>query len=145
VTGDEENRKRFEAIYAAHRKDLLGYFLRRAEPADAADLLADTFLVAWRRLDAVPHGEGVRLWLFGVARHQLANQRRALHSGREVSAVLREALVPNSTLGPDISTSLAVRQALDRLNPADRETMMLTVSNCPAMTGHMGLEAGERR
>ncbi len=124
---DEGNRARFEALYATHRRDLLAYFLRRAEPSDAADLLAETFLVAWRRLDAVPAEKDARLWLFGVGRHQLANQRRALQSAREVSVMLKGALVAASPHGPDVSTGIAVRQALDRLNPADRETMMLTV------------------
>jgi RNA polymerase sigma-70 factor (ECF subfamily) len=36
----------------------------RAE--DAADVVAETFLVAWRRLDSVPGGDEARLWLYAV-------------------------------------------------------------------------------
>ena len=43
---------------------------------DAGDVLADTMLVAWRRLDEVPGGDTTRLWLYGVARKVLANRRR---------------------------------------------------------------------
>ncbi|MFT3875960.1 MAG: RNA polymerase sigma factor [Propioniciclava sp.] len=69
--------ERFNALFAAHRLALMSYAVRRvADPQDAADVVADTFLVAWRRIDEVPPGEGVRPWLFGVARRVLANVHR---------------------------------------------------------------------
>jgi DNA-directed RNA polymerase specialized sigma24 family protein len=72
-----ERRHRFEELYAAHHASLLGYALRRtANTDDAADVLAETFLAAWRRLDDVPPGPQARLWLYGTARRVLANQRR---------------------------------------------------------------------
>ena len=47
-------RARFEGLYGAHGRAILAFALRRAEqPADAADVLAEVFLVAWRRLDDV--------------------------------------------------------------------------------------------
>jgi len=65
-------------MYAAHRVPLLGYALRRTDNTDdAADVLAETFLAAWRRLDEVPRGDEARLWLYGTARRVLANHRRA--------------------------------------------------------------------
>lgn len=73
----DERRRRFEQVYAAHRAGILGYALRRtADPQDAADVLAETFLIAWRRLEDVPHGGTARLWLYGVARRVLANHHR---------------------------------------------------------------------
>jgi RNA polymerase sigma-70 factor, ECF subfamily len=57
---------------------VLAYAVRRTpDPQDAADVVAETFLVAWRRLDAVPSGEQARPWLYGVARHTLANRQRS--------------------------------------------------------------------
>jgi hypothetical protein len=54
---------RFEAVYAANHVPILGYALRRTtSPDDAADILAETFLTAWRRLDELPSGEEARLW-----------------------------------------------------------------------------------
>jgi RNA polymerase sigma-70 factor (ECF subfamily) len=65
---------RFEAVYAANHVSILGYALRRTtSPDDAADILAETFLTAWRRLDELPSGDEARLWLYGVARRVLAN------------------------------------------------------------------------
>jgi hypothetical protein len=50
--------------YRTYRAD---YALRRTlSPDDAADILAETFLVAWRKLDQVPSGPDARLWLFGL-------------------------------------------------------------------------------
>ena len=71
--GDDSpaGRAQFEALYAAEGRRVLAYALRRtAQPADAADVLAEVFLVAWRRLDDVPAGAEARLWLYGVAWHQ---------------------------------------------------------------------------
>jgi DNA-directed RNA polymerase specialized sigma24 family protein len=75
--GPDERRHRFEELYAANCGPILGYVLRRTDnPHDAADVIAETFLTAWRRLDAVPPGDEARLWLYGVARRVLANYRR---------------------------------------------------------------------
>jgi hypothetical protein len=55
LADSEERRRRFEAVYDAHRSAILGYALRRTgSPDDAADVIAETFLTAWRRLDDVP-------------------------------------------------------------------------------------------
>jgi len=68
-----ERQRRFEVVYAAHRGPVLGYVLRRTgNPDDAADVIAETFLTAWRRLDEIPRDPQTRLWLYGVARRVLA-------------------------------------------------------------------------
>lgn len=54
----EQRRSRFEEFFSAHHDAVLGYLVRRTGNGhDAADLLAETFLVAWRRLDEVPAGD----------------------------------------------------------------------------------------
>ena len=51
----ERAEARFSRLYQDHAREILGYALRRsADPEDAADVLAETFLVAPRRLDDVP-------------------------------------------------------------------------------------------
>jgi RNA polymerase sigma-70 factor (ECF subfamily) len=73
----------FERLYAESLPALLGFCLRRCETReDAADLVAEVFLVAWRRFAELPEGEGARLWLFAVAHRLLANQERALRRRR---------------------------------------------------------------
>jgi RNA polymerase sigma factor (sigma-70 family) len=73
----DDQRRRFDQVYAVHHAAILGYALRRTSNADdAADVIAETFLIAWRRIDDIPAGESARPWLYGVARRVLANQRR---------------------------------------------------------------------
>jgi hypothetical protein len=65
-------------IYDANYAALVAYAMRRVGTAeDAADVVAETMLIAWRRLDDVPPDDEARLWLYGTARRVLANQRRA--------------------------------------------------------------------
>jgi RNA polymerase sigma factor (sigma-70 family) len=71
-----KRRDRFVALYEENYHRVLGYALRRVGPDEATDVVAETFLVAWRRLDDLPEGEGARLWLYGTARRVISNQRR---------------------------------------------------------------------
>ncbi len=68
-------RERFDALFSEHCADVRGYALRRASPSSAQDVVAETFAVAWRRLDEVP--EDPLPWLLGVARRVLANPFRS--------------------------------------------------------------------
>ena len=54
----EAREETYRRLYAAHFDAVLGFAVRRTDrPEDAADVTADTFLVAWRRLAHVPAGE----------------------------------------------------------------------------------------
>jgi RNA polymerase sigma factor (sigma-70 family) len=120
---------RFRRLFAATERDLLAYVLRRVQrPEDAADVVAETFLVAWRRLDRVPADDEARLWLYGVARRQLANQRRAqLRRSRLADRLRRELpVVLASAPAPEDHRAAAVRAALARLEEEDREILRLT-------------------
>ena len=66
--------ERFEALFRAHRPQVLAYARRRVDAATAEDVVADAFLVCWRRLDDVP--PEALPWLLGVARRCLANRVR---------------------------------------------------------------------
>jgi DNA-binding CsgD family transcriptional regulator len=87
---------RFEAVVAEMYEPLQRYFGRRAPRDDVPELVNDTLLVMWRRLDDVPI-EQIQPWSFGVARHCLANKRRSAR--RRVRLVDRltayEAVAPH--------------------------------------------------
>jgi DNA-directed RNA polymerase specialized sigma24 family protein len=73
----------FAAVYAKTYRSLLGYALRRCHsPDDAADVVAETFTIAWRRAADLPAGDEARLWLYGVARRVLANHLRTGDSAK---------------------------------------------------------------
>lgn len=50
--------------------------MRRVPAGDAPDLLAETFLVVWRRRDTVPGGDVRAAWVFGVARRLVLAHHR---------------------------------------------------------------------
>lgn len=126
----DERRARFERIYDRYSHLILAYALRRTDSAaDASDVVSETFLVAWRRLDDVPDGDRTRLWLYGTARRVLANhfrgERRARKLSEKVQAdVLRTAAQLDTTIdtGPD---SQAIAEAFARLKDDDREVLIL--------------------
>jgi len=120
--------ERFRRLFADTERALLAYAVRRVERAeDAADVVAETFLVAWRRLDAVPDGDEARLWLYGVARRQLANQRRSeLRRSRLGDRLRSELRAADVTHPSDDHRVAAVRAALARLEEEDREILRLS-------------------
>ena len=122
----EERRRRFEAVYAANFGPMLGYVLRRTENGDdAADVVAETFLTAWRRLDDVPPGDRARLWLYGVARRMLANHYRGERRKSELADRLRSDLAV-TYLDQEYTGSLAdIAAAFASLAGADRELLSL--------------------
>ncbi len=114
-------RRRFTAIYAAYYHRVLGYALRRADADDAADLVADTFATAWRRLDHVPEGEQALFWLYATARRVGANHRR----GRRRRDQLAQAVARELPAGPDPAAAGAVGAAFARLREEERELLLL--------------------
>jgi RNA polymerase sigma factor (sigma-70 family) len=126
---DEHRREAFERLFRDTRADLLAYLLRRsATPEDAADVLAETYLIAWRKLDAIPRGDTARPWLFGVARNALmkgASRRRSYALVVERLAHELRAVRPASPLTGD-DRSEALDTALAALPEMDREILMLT-------------------
>lgn len=120
---------RFRQLYGEHGRAILAYALRRvADPEDAADVLAETFLVAWRRCAEVPAGSDARLWLFGVARRTLANQRRGEVRRTRLTERLRSDFAAADLLQvpPPEPGDEAALAALARLDPADQEILRLT-------------------
>jgi RNA polymerase sigma-70 factor (ECF subfamily) len=127
MAGREGAEARFDRIYAEHGRAVLAFALRRTTHAqDAADVVAEVFLVAWRRLDDVPSGEGGRLWLYGVARHALANQERSERRRVRLAERLRRELpAAVQSVPPPAPETGTIRAALGRLGSEDREILRL--------------------
>lgn len=102
---------------------MFAYAARRTDRDSARDVVSQTFLVAWRRIDDVP--EDPTGWLLGVARNVLANEHRA-DSRR---AALTEKLSSADPFEVDPSDVISERtralEALDKLGSWDREALML--------------------
>jgi RNA polymerase sigma factor (sigma-70 family) len=118
---------RFRAIFTVNARPLLAYALRRTtSPADAADVVADTMLVAWRRIDEVPAADETRLWLYGVARRMMANGRRGEQRRERLAASLAQ-FVERAVVDAiePVVTNDALEKALASLQPRDAEIIRL--------------------
>ncbi len=118
---------RFGRLYREHGRAVLAYALRRAgDPEDAADVVAETFLIAWRRLGDVPAGERARLWLYAVARRVLANRRRAEQRRTRLGERLAESLRTElATHAAPSGEAAEVLRAMGELSDEDRELLLL--------------------
>jgi len=114
----------FEQIYAEHAGRVLAYARRRTDPHAAQDVVAETFLVLWRRMDEVPPEP--LPWLLGIARKQVANR----HRGDQRRAALQQRARQRAVLqGVDhadgVAGQLVVHAALATLRERDREAITL--------------------
>jgi RNA polymerase sigma factor (sigma-70 family) len=124
VTTDAARRRRFDALFAAHRLDVASYCSwRTGSWSDAEDAVAEVFLVAWRRIESVPPGDAGRAWLYATARRVMANQRR---SPRRRAALAERLAQEPALAGAAAGTEeAAVHLALGRLGERDREVLLL--------------------
>ncbi len=123
---DLTSEQRLRTLHHDHSARIFAYAARRTQNvADAADVVAETFVVAWRRIDDVPAGDEAAPWLFGVARNVLRNQHRGERRRRALDRRLGSELsraVPEG--GPDDAVD-DVTAALARLDDDDRELLTL--------------------
>jgi RNA polymerase sigma factor (sigma-70 family) len=116
---------RFEAAFDQHHRAVLAFALRRTpNEADAEDAVADTFAVAWRRVDRLPKPETALPWLLATARRVLANQHRG--TGRRFRLGLKLSAQPEDL--PAIhAVETPALEALSRMRPDDQELLRLLV------------------
>ncbi len=141
-----------EAIYAAHGRAVLAYAMRRTDSHTAHDVLSETFLVAWRRIDEQPADP--LPWLLAIARRVIANSRRGDARRAALSDRIAE-LHPTHTI--DRAVDSGVLEALATLREADQELLLLigwegltpsqaaTVAGVPLATITMRLSRARRR
>jgi RNA polymerase sigma-70 factor, ECF subfamily len=117
-------RSRFEQMYRAHADAVATYARRRSGAQTADEVVADVFLVAWRRSDQV--SDDPLPWLLGVARRALANRRRTVARERALHGRMRSLLPdPMGASSAADHGDGAVRGALSRLDERDREVLLL--------------------
>lgn len=124
---DAEREQRFRTLAEQILEPVRRYLARRTDAATADDVLSETMLVCWRRLDDVPAGDEAVPWAFVVARNLLANAQRAeRRRGRLTAKII--ALDPPAAVvefSADESGSDAVRDALAQLRRDDAELLRL--------------------
>jgi RNA polymerase sigma-70 factor, ECF subfamily len=118
--------RKLDELFEAYQRSVLAYAIRRTPTlADAEDAAAETFTIAWRKIQQLP--DEPLPWLLAIARRVISNQRRGRQRRswlflklvrRAVPlepAVLREA---DEGDGPAVA-------ALARLRPDDQELLRL--------------------
>lgn len=125
--GREIAQAHFSRLYREQGRAVLLYALRRVEDReDAADVVAETFLIAWRRLGEVPVDAAARLWLYAVARRVIANlhrtERRQTRLGRRLADSLRTELATHPAPAGEAAEAL---RAMAGLGDEDRELLLL--------------------
>jgi RNA polymerase sigma factor (sigma-70 family) len=91
-----------EAFYREHVEAVQRFIARRvASPETAADLTADVFLAAMRAASRyTPERGSPRSWLFGIARHRIADDyRAAAKESRVQTAIVGSELLDTDDLG----------------------------------------------
>ena len=135
VEGDPEGLAAAYDKYAAQLYTYCRALLR--EPADAADAVQDTFVIAASRLDGLRDRERLRPWLYAVARNECRRRMRE----RSATSTLDEAAdVTDETVevGTDAEREelrALMRAAVLGLNPAEQEVIELQL--------RQGLDGGE--
>ncbi len=124
----EGRKESFRSLYVATRPLLLAYALRRTTSIDdAADVVAETYTIAWRRFDDIYAGEGGLLWLYATARRVIANERRRAHRRGDLLGLLVGEIESSTSRspGPEEGDAMFALAALAQLSDDDRELLML--------------------
>jgi RNA polymerase sigma-70 factor (ECF subfamily) len=114
--------ERFDALYRTHYAAVLRFACRRTDPATAEDVAAETFAIAWRRLEKIPPDKPLP-WLYTTAGHELNNRRRKAASDEHKAAALTHGLGRDPA--DALAESDAVLRALASLSARDREALRL--------------------
>ncbi|GAB3160991.1 RNA polymerase sigma factor [Microbispora hainanensis] len=121
---------RFTRIFDTCYESVLRYAARRVGKDTAGDIAGETFSVAWRRIEDMPQDDNDALpWLYGVARHVIANEeRRERRSGRLVARLMHLSWSGRAAAGDhgeDVVGTTALEAVLGRMSPTDQEILRL--------------------
>jgi RNA polymerase sigma-70 factor, ECF subfamily len=112
------SREAFEELFARYREPLFGFFRRRLESQERADdLMQETFLAVIRATSRYQPRALVRTYLYGIALKSLAAERRRERRSDPSPQV--------DAVDGALDNSLWVRRALEKLDPSEREILML--------------------
>jgi RNA polymerase sigma-70 factor (ECF subfamily) len=118
-------------------------FSRGYQSADAEDLIAATYEIAWRRRDQLLDGQDAIPWLLKVVRNLALNAYRKTAREQSLLDRIQHAHGGGVDRGEQTPTGLAdwprVQVALQQLRPIDRELVLLVAWDelTPAQAGRV--------
>jgi len=114
------SRPALEELFARYRQPLYGFFRRRLDSKERAeDLTQETFLAVMRAAERYEPRALVRTYLYGIAMKLLSAERRKLFRDAQTDSF------PEPTTHANADAVLSVREALEKLDPSEREILML--------------------
>ena len=121
ATSTEE--ARLESLFYEHFSAVRTYTRRRAPEALVDDVVAETFFVAWRKIDHLP--DDVRPWLLGVARKTLSTQLRAARRRSSLVEKLKTDERAEAAFSQIDGSDTQLIDSLKSLSPTDQEILAL--------------------
>jgi RNA polymerase sigma-70 factor (ECF subfamily) len=119
---------RFTSLFEATYADLLRFAQRRVHSDHAEDVVAESFLVAWRRLEDLPRRrDDARAWLFGIARGVILNAHRGAERQRALAVRLAEVPTGSMADADLVARQIDVSRAWQRLSDVHQEALALAV------------------
>lgn len=134
----------FEAFFARHEREVVGYLWRMTGDEQAArDLSQETFLCAWQRFEQVRKYDKPKAWLFRVATHLALNHLRDQATGAKArQAWSQSEHATQSDPAMRIVNQDAVLRTLLTLSPRDRAALVLHSVyglNCAELAQSLGI------
>jgi RNA polymerase sigma factor (sigma-70 family) len=155
---NRDPRSRFRSLYESTFRDIYAFVARsQGTGSDTDDVVAETYLAAWRRINDVPASPEDRLWMYGVARNTLARFQRTRQRRRHLLSRLSSQ--PDSVAPPiePHSRHPEVLEAVSHLPKREREAVHLiywvglsqdeaaTVMGCSANALRIRLHRAKKR
>ena len=123
---EDERRQRLSELFAAHADQVLRYALRHLDRPGANDIVSDTFLVAWQRVNDIP--DPALPWLLVVARNSIHNRVRSNTRRQRVTTQLLalERAAATAAAADELALEReGLIRALGRLTADQREALLL--------------------
>lgn len=120
----------FSELYRRTHIDVLAFLLRRCSTAeDAADCLAETYLLAWQKRDQMPTGAETRPWLFGVARNVMRRGNELRGRTAAAAGALAAELQRSGAIcpAPDLPEPDPVTAAIRNLPELEQEIITMLI------------------
>jgi RNA polymerase sigma-70 factor (ECF subfamily) len=112
----------FESLWRQHAGEVWAFAARRVPREDADDVVAETFLVAWRRRDE----RGGKPWLLAVARNVIGTRYRTRdRQGRLLARLVSVPVDPGLDPAEDLGMGAALSVGFDQLAPEELEAILL--------------------
>ena len=135
----------FEALVHAYSADLYRYAVWLCRASDIAEeLVQETFMRAWKALDTLHDSNAAKAWLITILRRENARRFERKRPEHDLLDTLEPDQLFESAVSPEHVEELNMQRALDKLDVAYREPLLLQVLggySCEEIGDLLGLSA----